>query len=176
MEKIKKLVWLTAIRAGGMFRNVVQNRIAASYLMPWFMRRGIYNLLGNSVSTSEISPHCFLGGYRLQLGKDTFISYQCFFDLTAPVILGEKCRVAFQTTFITSTHELGGCGMRAGDGLAKPIVIGNGVWIGARATILPGVTVGDGAVIGAGAVVVSDCEADCIYAGVPARKIRKIEE
>lgn len=41
MEKIKKLVWLTAIRTRGMFRNVVQNRIAASYLMPWFMRRGI---------------------------------------------------------------------------------------------------------------------------------------
>lgn len=176
MKKIKKLGRLIAVRTRGMFRNVIQNRIAASYLMPWFLRRGIYNLLGNCVNTNEVSPHCFLGGYRLHLGKDTFISYQCFFDLTAPVVIGQNCRVAFQTTFITSTHELGGRQMRAGDGIAKPIVIGDGVWVGARVTILPGVTVGDGAVIGAGAVVVSDCEADCIYAGVPARKLRKIGE
>ncbi|MGI2292887.1 acyltransferase [Paenibacillus sp. GXUN7292] len=65
---------------------------------------------------------------------------------------------------------------RAGESDRKPVTIGKGCWIGARATILPGVTVGDGCVIAAGAVVTKDCEPDSLYAGVPAIKIKSIEK
>jgi maltose O-acetyltransferase len=50
--------------------------------------------------------------------------------------------------------------------------IGDRCWIGARATILPGVSIGDGTVVAAGAVVTKDCEPDALYAGVPARRLR----
>lgn len=56
----------------------------------------------------------------------------------------------------------------------KPIYIGKNVWIGAHATILPGVKVGDGAIIAAGAVVTKDVTANTIVGGVPAKEIKKI--
>ena len=59
-----------------------------------------------------------------------------------------------------------------GAGYTLPVKIGDGVWIGANATILPGVIVGDGCFIAAGALVTEDCEPDGFYAGVPARRIR----
>ena len=55
----------------------------------------------------------------------------------------------------------------------KPVHIGNNVWIGTRATILKGVTIGDGAIIAAGAVVTKDVPANCIAAGVPAKVIKE---
>jgi acetyltransferase-like isoleucine patch superfamily enzyme len=58
----------------------------------------------------------------------------------------------------------------------KPVIIEDGAWIGARAIILKGVRIGQRAVVGAGSVVTQDVEADCIYAGNPARFIRRIEQ
>lgn len=77
--------------------------------------------------------------------------------------------------FITGTHLIEDPSRRAGRYIAEPINIGNGCWIGAGVTILPGVTIGDGTVIGAGAVVTSNCENNSIYAGVPAKLIRRID-
>ena len=57
----------------------------------------------------------------------------------------------------------------------KPVKIGNKVWIGAHATILPGVTIGDGAVVAAGAVVTKDVPSNVVVAGVPAKVIKEIE-
>ena len=62
------------------------------------------------------------------------------------------------------------------DLIPQKVVIGKNVWIGAHATILPGVTIGDNCVIGAGAVVSKDIPSDCVAVGVPARVVKKIEE
>ena len=58
--------------------------------------------------------------------------------------------------------------------IAKPIKIGNRVWIGIAATIMPGVTVGDNSIIAAGTVVTKDVPPNCIVAGVPAKKIKEL--
>ncbi len=79
-------------------------------------------------------------------------------------------------TFITSTHRIGDNLKRGGEDLYKGIKVGNGVWIGASVSILPGVTIGNGVVIGTGAVVTKDCESNCLYAGVPAKLIRRLAE
>ncbi|WP_442972205.1 DapH/DapD/GlmU-related protein [Rhodococcus sp. WAY2] len=76
--------------------------------------------------------------------------------------------------FVTSSHELDGSQRRAGQPYAEEIIIGDGVWIGARATILPGARIGNGVMIAAGAVVRGNIESDAIYAGVPARLIKKL--
>ena len=60
-------------------------------------------------------------------------------------------------------------------GIGKPITIGNDVWIGGNVTILPGVTIGNNVVIAAGAVVTKDVPDNCVIGGVPAKKIRDIE-
>ena len=56
----------------------------------------------------------------------------------------------------------------------RKIQIGNGVWIGSNAVILPGVTIGDGVVIAAGSVVNRDCDANSFYAGTPAKYVRTL--
>ena len=113
-------------------------------------------------NAAYISPKCFFGSNKMHFGKGTFINYASFFD-------GMDCR------FITGTHLIEDPSRRAGRYIAEPINIGNGCWIGAGVTILPGVTIGDGTVIGAGAVVTSNCENNSIYAGVPAKLIRRID-
>jgi maltose O-acetyltransferase len=54
----------------------------------------------------------------------------------------------------------------------KPVRVSDRCWLGARATILPGVTIGEGTIIGAGAVVTKDCKPGAVYVGVPARRLR----
>lgn len=71
-------------------------------------------------------------------------------------------------------HEIGPQEKRAGEQKYEPIRIGDGCWIGANSTILGGVTIGAGSVAAAGAVVVRDIEENCVYAGVPARKVKEL--
>jgi maltose O-acetyltransferase len=72
---------------------------------------------------------------------------------------------------LTTSHKLGPSSHRAGPHDLLPVKIGDGAWIGARATILPGVTVGEGAVISAGSVVNKNVPANSIVAGAPARVV-----
>ena len=60
-------------------------------------------------------------------------------------------------------------------GIAKPVTIGNDVWIGANCTILPGVNIGNNVVIAAGAVVTKDVPDNCVVGGVPAKVIKEIK-
>lgn len=76
--------------------------------------------------------------------------------------------------FCVSSHEIGASTGRAGKDVKKGIKIGNGCWIGARVTILPGVEIKEGCVIASGAVVTSVCEPNGLYGGVPARRIKNL--
>lgn len=77
-------------------------------------------------------------------------------------------------TFMNSDHDLADSERRAGKYRPKPIIVGDGCWIGANSLIMPGVTIGSGVVIAAGSVVTKDCEKDCLYGGIPARKIKEL--
>lgn len=79
-----------------------------------------------------------------------------------------------KTLFCAVTHELGESNNRAGKAYAKNIIVGQGTWIGANVTILPNVKIGKGCVIAAGSVLTKDCEDNCMYAGVPAKIVRKL--
>lgn len=79
------------------------------------------------------------------------------------------------TLITTVGHPLSPMGRRKHLGIAKPVRIGNDVWIGGNVTILPGVTIGNNVVVAAGAVVTKDVPDNCVMGGVPARKIKDIE-
>ena len=89
-------------------------------------------------------------------------------------VVGPTVAVGPGAKVLTTTHEVGPSTMRAGEIQIAPTVVCEGVWIGANATILPGVTVAPGCVVAAGAVVTKDTAPDGLYAGVPARRVKDL--
>ncbi len=150
--------------------------IAASYLCPRRIRCFLYKAYGMEVHSSAIRAQCYFASNKVCVGKGVFINHGCSFHNSGEsVILQDNVWVAMGVCFTTSTHEIGSSCQRAGQPLSRPIDVGIGCWIGANATILPGVTIGDGCVIGSGAVVNKNCEPNGLYAGVPARRIKDLE-
>lgn len=113
---------------------------------------------------------------QLRIGKNSLVSIQCYIDLAAPITIGNGANLGPQSMLITGTHKFGPPENRLGDLIPLPIHIEDGVWIGARVTILPGVTVGPGAIIAAGALVNRDVPANTLVGGVPAKPIRDLSQ
>lgn len=90
------------------------------------------------------------------------------------VIFKDNVFVAPNCSFYTAGHPFDPMERNAGLEYAKPITVGNNVWIGGNVVVLPGVSIGDNAVIGAGSVVVQDVPAGVLAVGNPCRVIRTI--
>jgi maltose O-acetyltransferase len=155
-------------RIRNIWKHVYLNSIASSSFIPLEIRYLLYRVYGIKTQTRAIAPKCYMGGSNIQIGRGSYLNVGCFIDSAERVEIGADCHLGFQAMLCTATHAVGGAAQRAGRPLAKPIKIGDGCWIGARAIIMPGVTIGDGCVIAAGAVVTSDCIPNSLYAGVPA--------
>ena len=112
---------------------------------------------------------------RLTIGEGTTINSPCLLDLNAPITIGRRVGMGHHVVIVTSAHDLGGPRERRGRIRPTPVGIGDGAWVGARATILPGVTVGPGAVVAAGALVTRDVPPHTVVAGVPAKPVRELE-
>lgn len=110
----------------------------------------------------------------LHIGRDCWLNIGCLLDLGAPISIGNKVSLGHGVLVLTRSHELGTASQRAGGIFARPVTVGDGAWLGARCTILPGVKVGAGAVVAAGALVTHDVPENVVVAGVPARIIRKL--
>lgn len=95
-------------------------------------------------------------------------------DLGDDIIIGDNVSIAFNCTFINSTHEMGDENQRAGIGLTKKIIIEDGCWIGAHTTILPGVKIAKGCIIGANSLVTSSTEPNGLYIGSPAKRVKNL--
>ena len=111
---------------------------------------------------------------RLVIGEDCWINLGCLFDLGDTITIGNRSAVGHQVLFLTSSHEIGSAERRSGSSTLAPIRIGDGAWIGSRAVILPGTTIGPGAVVAAGAVVTKDVPSNTLVAGVPAKIVRQL--
>lgn len=90
------------------------------------------------------------------------------------VYIGDNVMIGPNTLITTVGHPLSPMGRRKHLGIAKPVRIGNDVWLGGNVTVLPGVTIGNNVVVGAGAVVTSDIPDNSVAVGVPARVIKNI--
>ncbi len=138
-------------------------------------RVGVLRRLGMPIGERvNIEPGCWFSGRDVSLGDDCYVNYFCQFDEFGSITVGAGTEFATEVFVNTSTHEIGPPEHRVGRRIVKAVVIGRGCWIGTRATVMPGVTIGDGCVIAAGAVVVRDCEPNGLYGGVPARRIRDL--
>ena len=113
---------------------------------------------------------------RLTLGRASHITAPLYADLSAPITIGDQVYIGHHVVFITTNHVIGNQHQRCGAWRSAPIRIENGAWIGARATILPGVTIGAGSIVAAGAVVAKSVPPNTLVGGVPAKPIRALEE
>lgn len=111
---------------------------------------------------------------NLILGRGCLINVGCFFDLGAPITIGDNVALGHQVMILTTSHVLGAAEFRAGPPFTRPVVIQAGAWLGARALVLPGVTIGAGAVVAAGAVVTKDLPPNSMAAGIPARVTKEL--
>jgi maltose O-acetyltransferase len=120
----------------------------------------------------------FSGGRDVQrllsIGEHCWFNVGCRFDVHAPITIGRAVQFGQEVLILTHTHILGPPTRRAGELLDLPVTIGDGAWIGARATVLPGVRIGEGAVVAAGAVVNRDVDPHTMVGGVPAKLIREL--
>ncbi|NHE68835.1 acyltransferase [Rhodococcus sp. D-46] len=122
-----------------------------------------------------IAPGVWFGSKRIHIGNASSVNYGCMFNTTSKISIGNNCDIGMQVLFVTSTHEIGPSEKRGGKAISRPIIIGNGVWIGARSVILPGAMIGHGAVIAAGSIVSGNIPDNMLFGGVPAKEIRKLQ-
>lgn len=135
------------------------------------VRRAFLTLaLGKIGKGSGVQLDCrFLNPRKVELGARNVINHGCLFDgRKFRVVTGNDVSIGPEAAILTLGHDPQSPHFsdRGGN-----VSIGNRVWIGYRAIVLPGVTIGEGAVVGAGAVVASDVEAFTIVAGNPAKQI-----
>jgi maltose O-acetyltransferase len=114
-------------------------------------------------------------GYNMKIGKNFYANHGCTFLDCNVITIGNNVMLAPHVILTAATHPLSVVERRNGDELTGPITIGNDVWIGANATVLPNVTIGNNVVIGAGAVVNRDIPDNVVYGGVPAKIIRSLK-
>jgi maltose O-acetyltransferase len=113
-------------------------------------------------------------GRHITIGAGTFVNYDCVMLDVCPIRIGAACQIATRVQLLTATHPIDPEPRRLGWEYAKPITIGDNVWLGGGVIVCPGVTIGDNTVVGAGAVVTRDLPADVVAVGNPARVQRRI--
>ena len=152
--------------------------LPASYMPLGFVWRKVRKLICSSMFAScgkninVESGAFFHSGRHIEIGDNSGIGVNAF--LGGKITIGSDVMMGPDVVILTGTHRFDRLDIpmnRQGFKEEKPVAIGDDVWIGTRAIILPGVTIGRGSVVGAGAVVTKDVPACTVVAGNPARVI-----
>ncbi len=158
------------------YQHVIREVVACSDLLPPAARIAALRRGGVSIGHGcriEGGQHFVLGD--VAIGDEVYINRDCLFDAYLTKIeIGDRATIGAGAIVAASSHEIGGPARRAGADRCAPIRIGDGVWLGARVTVLPGVSIGDGCVIGASSLVTENTEPNAVYAGTPARLMRHL--
>ena len=174
-EKLIKEILTATIKyaTNHLIGHIPSHRVRRSWychVLGWRIGPKATILMGQYIQMAGIRE----SGKKVTIGRGTVINHGCLLYTTGGLIIGENVSISSGVWLVTGTHDMN-------DPLFpdsyKPIVIGHHAWIGMRATILAGVTIGEGAVVMAGAVVSRDVPPYAVVGGVPARFVtqRKLE-
>ncbi len=150
---------------------------ATSAADPEARRAILAELLGAVGEGVEVRPPLRVDyGYRTTIGPRTFVNFGAVFLDVARIAVGADVQMGPNVQLLTPTHPVDPEPRRAKWEAARPITIGDNVWLDGGVIVCPGVTIGENTVVGAGAVVTRDLPADVVAVGNPARVIRTIGE
>jgi maltose O-acetyltransferase len=154
----------------------VMSSLLSSELVPAFLRTRALQAMGFQISkTTCIWARCSLRSNKIRTTGRVFINIAFYHDGYELLEIGRNVRIGPHVSVITASHEIGPANQRAPmEVTGGPVRIGDGCWIGAGVTILPGVTIGPGCVIGARSLVTKSTEANGLYVGMPARRVRDL--
>ena len=132
-------------------------------------------LLGKTKENFRIEqPFMCDYGYNIEIGENFYSNHNLIILDGNKVIFGDNVFIAPNCSFYTAGHPLEVELRNKGLEYAKPIKVGNNVWIGGNVIVLPGVTIGDNTVIGAGSVVTKDIPSNVVAVGNPCRVIKQL--
>ncbi|MFK3987042.1 acyltransferase [Exiguobacterium mexicanum] len=159
--------------------DFVVNFLASSWISNTYFRKMLYNLSGIKSYTKDIRQGVYFFSNNIKIGEKSFINsftkfYCTSFEEKGCISIGKNVYIGMGCLFTTITHEIGTSEQRAGKNIYENIIIGDGVWIGANCTILPGIIVEEGCIIAAGSTVNKNCLANGLYAGTPAKRVRNL--
>lgn len=139
------------------------------------MKRRLLNAVGYEVGigTRIVGPVHNTG--KLKTGRNCWVGKNLTIHGNGTVQIGDNCDIAPDVLFLTGGHRLGDASRRAGPEETYTIKVGNGVWIGARATIGKSVEIGSGCMVAACACVMQDVAANTMVGGVPAKIIKELD-
>jgi acetyltransferase-like isoleucine patch superfamily enzyme len=139
------------------------------------MRERLSELIGRSIhkSSTVFVPFHTNFGKHITIGKNVFINHACSFLDLGGITIEDDVQIGPRVNLVTENHPITPTTRTNLD--LKPIVIKRNAWVGAGATILPGVTIGVNSIVAAGAVVNKDVPDNTIVGGVPAKVLRRIE-
>jgi acetyltransferase-like isoleucine patch superfamily enzyme len=141
-----------------------------SHIPSHTVRKFFYRMAGMKIGKGSVI-HMWANFFEpngITVGEDTIIGDHAFLDGRAPLYIGNHTDIASSVMIYNSEHDLENEDFSARE---EPVEIGDYVFIGPRAIILPGVKIGKGAVVAAGAVVTKDVPDFAIVGGIPARVI-----
>jgi maltose O-acetyltransferase len=155
-------------------RHTVVNTVGGSVWMPRAGRLVIYRAMGIRAMRANVYAGSRFTGTDVEIGRRTFVNAGCYFDVGGggSLRIGAESNLGPQVTVLGMTHTVRPTGGFTRESEHRPVVIGDRVWLGARVTVLPGVTVGDDCIVAAGAVVTQDIGPGGVWGGVPARLIK----
>jgi acetyltransferase-like isoleucine patch superfamily enzyme len=123
-------------------------------------------------STTIFAPFYTNFGKFTTIGKNVFINHACSFLDMGGITIEDHVLIGPRVNLVTENHPLDPGDRRAL--VTKPVIIKRNAWIGAGATVLPGVTIGENSVVAAGAVVSKDVPANVVVGGIPAKIIKSL--
>ncbi len=175
--------------------EIMRKHIRALWLTDKFNRSHFLNVFKRNRIIKKLIPNhgknfCFMQtfrceyGFNITFGDDFFMNFDCILMDVAPIKIGNGVMFGPRVTVATPMHPLLAEERVIQDypdgrhdlEYAKPVTIGDGVWIASNVTVCGGVTIGDGAVISAGSVVTKDIPKNCLASGVPCKVIRYLDE
>ncbi|PIV94770.1 MAG: acyltransferase [Flexibacter sp. CG_4_10_14_3_um_filter_32_15] len=156
------------------YSNYIPNHIINKipfYFIRHFFYKYVYRLkMGKG---SSIHLNCFINRFDIEIGTNTAVNRKCYLDGRGSLFIGNNVSISPEVHLITAQHAMNDPLFSY---ITAPIKIGDNVWIGTRAIILPGVTLGKGCVVAAGAVVTKSFQDFSVIGGVPAKVISRRNE